>query len=43
LSLKVKGLHKGYPGPTDRLNVLVDLDLECGQGESVAIVGASGV
>lgn len=43
LALQVKGLHKGYPGPTSRLEVLVQLDLECGQGDSVAIVGASGV
>ena len=43
MALQVKGLHKGYPGPTHRLDVLIQLDLECGQGDSVAIVGASGV
>lgn len=43
MALQVKGLHKGYPGPTSRLEVLIQLDFECEQGESVAIVGASGV
>lgn len=43
MTLQVRGLHKGYPGPTARLEVLVQLDLECDRGESVAIVGASGV
>jgi lipoprotein-releasing system ATP-binding protein len=43
LSLQIRGLHKGYPGPTARLEVLVNLDFECKRGETVAIVGASGV
>lgn len=42
-ALEVRGLHKGYASSADRLEVLVQLDLVCSRGESVAIVGASGI
>jgi lipoprotein-releasing system ATP-binding protein len=43
LSLLVSDLHKSYPSPTGRLQVLKGIDLECRPGETLAVVGASGV
>jgi len=39
----IKQLYKSFPGPQAKVEVLKGLDLEVAQGESVAIVGASGV
>ncbi len=39
----VRGLHKSYTGATGPIRVLLDLALEVGVGEMVAIIGASGV
>jgi len=41
--IDVRGLSKSYTMGTRRLDVLRDLDLTMGQGEMVAVVGASGV
>jgi len=41
--IHIKQLKKTYFGPQDQVEVLKDLDLEVAQGETVAIVGASGV
>jgi lipoprotein-releasing system ATP-binding protein len=41
--LTVKSLNKIYDAGAQRIHVLRDLDLEVGQGEMVAVVGASGV
>jgi lipoprotein-releasing system ATP-binding protein len=41
--VSVSGLNKFYTGGTARLHVLRDLSMEVGQGEMVAVVGASGV
>ena len=41
--IEVAGLSKSYIVGTRRLTVLNDLDLSVGQGEMVAIIGASGV
>jgi len=41
--IDVSGLSKSYTMGTRRLDVLRDLDLTMGQGEMVAVVGASGV
>jgi lipoprotein-releasing system ATP-binding protein len=41
--LRAAGLVKGYRSPAGYLPVLKGLDLEVGSGETVAIVGASGV
>jgi lipoprotein-releasing system ATP-binding protein len=39
----IEKLCKTYEGPRDKVEVLKGLDLEVGAGETVAIVGASGV
>jgi lipoprotein-releasing system ATP-binding protein len=39
----VRALHKGYVTPGGKLDVLTGVDLECRSGETVAIIGASGV
>ncbi|MDR3074356.1 MAG: ABC transporter ATP-binding protein [Deltaproteobacteria bacterium] len=36
------GVHKEYPGPGETLTVLKDASLTIDQGESIAVVGASG-
>jgi len=43
ISLSARALHKSYPSPAGRLRVLKGVDLECRRGETVAVVGASGV
>jgi lipoprotein-releasing system ATP-binding protein len=42
-ALWVRDLHKGYGTPQGVLQVLKGVDLECRPGESVAVIGASGV
>jgi lipoprotein-releasing system ATP-binding protein len=41
--IHIKQLKKTYFGPQDQVEVLKDLDLEVARGETVAVVGASGV
>nr|WP_197282130.1 ABC transporter ATP-binding protein [Dethiosulfatarculus sandiegensis] len=41
--IQMKRLCKTYEGPDSEVQVLSDLDLEVAKGQSVAIVGASGV
>jgi len=38
----LKGVVKEYAGPTEKVVVLRNLDLEIGRGESMAVLGASG-
>lgn len=38
----LQGVVKDYAGPSEKVVVLKNLDLEIGQGESMAILGASG-
>lgn len=40
--LRVEGLSKSYPLPTDRLQVLQEIEFEVHQGEFIAITGPSG-
>jgi lipoprotein-releasing system ATP-binding protein len=42
-ALVVRGLVKSYPSPNGRLNVLTGVDLDVRAGETVAVIGASGV
>ena len=42
-ALQVRNLHKGYRTPQGELSVLRGVDLECQPGETVAVIGASGV
>jgi len=42
-AVAVRALHKGYVTPAGKLDVLLGVDLECQRGETVAIIGASGV
>jgi len=42
-ALCVRGLHKGYSTPQGHLAVLRGVDLECEPGDTVAVIGASGV
>ena len=42
-ALRVRGLHKGYSTPQGRLSVLKGVDLDCEPGDTVAVIGASGV
>ena len=41
--LRIEDLHKTYAGPRDKVEVLRGLELSVARGESLAIVGASGV
>lgn len=41
--IQIRQLSKHYAGPSQRVEVLKGLDLEVAEGESVAVVGASGV
>ncbi|MCB2185061.1 MAG: ABC transporter ATP-binding protein [Deltaproteobacteria bacterium] len=41
--MHIRTLRKVYQGPSEEIEVLHDLDLEVQAGETVAIVGASGV
>lgn len=43
ISLSARALHKSYGTASERLHVLRGVDLECSRGETVAVVGASGV
>lgn len=40
--LKIQGLCKGYPTPQGQLAVLRGIDLELGEGSSLALMGESG-
>jgi lipoprotein-releasing system ATP-binding protein len=40
--LTVRGLWKGYRSAAERIEVLVDLSLDLGEGEMVAVTGVSG-
>lgn len=42
-ALRVRGLHKGYSTPQGHLSVLRGVDLDCEPGDTVAVIGASGV
>ncbi|MGD8563067.1 MAG: ABC transporter ATP-binding protein [Desulfarculaceae bacterium] len=41
--IHIKQLYKSFAGPAQKVEVLKGLDLEINRGESVAIMGASGV
>jgi len=41
--IDVKGICKGFNGSDERLEILKNLDLSLNKGESVAVVGASGI
>ncbi|MCF8031771.1 MAG: ABC transporter ATP-binding protein [Desulfarculaceae bacterium] len=41
--IHIRQLNKTYSGPREKVAVLKDLDLDVAQGETVAVVGASGV
>ncbi len=41
--IHIKGLHKSYQGPEQEIEVLRGLELEVQAGETVAVVGRSGV
>lgn len=43
VALCVRGLHKGYSTPHGSLSVLRGVDLDCNPGDTVAVIGASGV
>ena len=42
-ALQVRDLHKGYSTPQGPLSVLRGVELECVPGDTVAVIGASGV
>jgi lipoprotein-releasing system ATP-binding protein len=42
-ALSVRGLHKGYSTALGHLPVLRGVDLDCDPGDTVAVIGASGV
>lgn len=41
--IDLRGIRKGYPGVDGRIDILVDADFGLAEGETVAVVGASGI
>ncbi len=41
--IDLRGIRKGYPGVDGRIDILVEADFGLAEGETVAVVGASGI